>query len=250
MKVSQAENVLALFELFARERTPRTLTALAEQLGMPKSSTFNLIHTLLDHGFLYETRRRGGYYPTRRLLELANGIAEGDPFLQRIHSHLEALAADTGETALLAVREDLDVIYVDVKECSSPIRYTAKVGDRRPVWTASSGKAILASLPAKERGAILQALPMSAAGELSEELDAARLRGWCEDRAKTAPDVMGIGVPLVCGDRHFGLAVAGPIYRMQERRDTLARTLMATADEIGQLFAAGLPGEGRRSGGA
>lgn len=250
MKVSQAENVLALFELFARERTPRTLTALAEQLGMPKSSTFNLIHTLLDRGFLYETRRRGGYYPTRRLLELANGIAEGDPFLQRIHSHLGALAADTGETALLAVREHLDVIYVDVKECSSPIRYTAKVGDRRPVWTASSGKAILTSLTAKERGMILQALNMPAAGELSEELEASRLRGWCEDRAKTAPDVMGIGVPLVCGDRHFGLAVAGPIYRMQERRDALARTLMATAGEIGHLFAAGVPGEGRRSGGA
>lgn len=245
MKVSQVENVLALFELFERERAPRTLTALAEQLGMPKSSTFNLIRTLVDRGFLYETRRRGGYYPTRRLLEMAKGIAEGDPFLQRIHGHLEALAADTGETALLAVREHLDVIYVDVKECSSPIRYSAKVGDRRPLWTASSGKAILAALPEKERSAVLEAVGRPEARELAAELEASRSCGWCEDRGNTAPDVMGIGVPLVCGDRRFGLAVAGPIYRMQERREDLAAVLMEAAGAIGQLYEAGVPGRAR-----
>src|SRR3546814_19170139 len=106
MKAGQVHNVLALFELFAREKAPRTLTALAQQLDMPKSSAFNLIQTLLDRGFIYETRKRGGYYPTRRLLELASRIAEGDPFLQNIHGYLESLAAETGATALLAVRED------------------------------------------------------------------------------------------------------------------------------------------------
>src|SRR3546814_12247546 len=76
MKAGQVHNVLALFELFAREKAPRTLTALAQQLDMPKSSAFNLIQTLLDRGFIYETRKRGGYYPPRRLLELASRIAE------------------------------------------------------------------------------------------------------------------------------------------------------------------------------
>ena len=254
MKVSQVDNVLALFELFAREKSPRTLTALAEQLGMPKSSAFNLIHTLLARGFLYETRRRGGYYPTRRLLDLATYIAEGDPFLQGIHGYLEALAAETGETVLLAVREHHEVIYVDVKESSSPIRYSARVGDRRPLWTASSGKAILASLAPEERAALLEAVelaaqtgrPPASTGELADELAASAARGWCEDRAKTAPDVMGIGVPLVCGERRFGLAVAGPIYRMQDRRSDLAGALMAAAGEIRRLFDNGFPPGGRR----
>ncbi len=94
---------------------------------------------------------------------------------------------------------------------------------------------------------VLEALRAPAAGDLAEELEASRRRGWCEDRGKTAPDVMGLGVPLVCGARHFGLAVAGPIYRMQERREVLARTLLAAAGEIGRLFAADVPAEGRGS---
>lgn len=238
MKVSQVQNVLALFELFAREKSPRTLTVLAQQLGMPKSSAFNLIHTLLDCGFIYETRRRGGYYPTRRLLELATRIAEGDPFLQSIHGYLDALAAETGETVLLGVREHEHVIYVDVVESSSPIRYSAKIGDRRSLFTASSGKSILASLDPEERAAILQSAAtggVPVAG-LAEELAMSAQRGWCEDCARTAPDVMGIGVPLVCGERRFALAVAGPIYRMEERRRELAQALQSAAAEIRRPF--------------
>jgi len=245
MKVSQVENVLALFELFAREKAPRTLTAVAQQLAMPKSSAFNLIHTLLERGFLYETRRRGGYYPTRRLLDLATRIAEGDPFLQSIHGTLESLAAETGETALLAVREHYDVTYVDVVESSSAIRYSAKVGDRRPLHTASSGKAILAALEPKERATVLIALEAAGRGiseaALGVEIEAALRRGWSEDRAKTAPDVMGIGVPLICGERRFGLAVAGPIYRMEDRRQDLAASLRRAAEDNRRVFAHGAP---------
>lgn len=252
MKVSQAENVLALFELFAREKAPRTLTAVAQQLGMPKSSAFNLIRTLLDRGFIYETRRRGGYYPTRRLLDLATHIAEGDPFLQSIHGYLEALAAETGETALLAVREQHDVIYVDVKESPSPIRYSAKIGDHRPLCTASSGKAILVSLEPDQRAAILRAIDFSrqpdSAAALARELEESARRGWCEDRGKTAPDVMGIGVPLVRGERRFGLAVAGPAYRMEERRGELAEALQAAAAEIHRQFCDGVAPDGRLAG--
>ncbi|MGE5768288.1 MAG: IclR family transcriptional regulator [Bacteroidota bacterium] len=243
MKVSQVDNVLALFELFAREKAPRTLTAVAQQLGMPKSSTFNLIHTLLERGFLYETRRRGGYYPTRRLLDLATRIAEGDPFLQSIHGTLESLAAETGETVLLAVREHQDVTYVDVVESSSAIRSSAKVGDRRPLHTASSGKAILAALEPKERATVLSALEGAGRGvseaALGVEIETTQRRGWSEDRAKTAPDVMGIGVPLVCGERRFGLAVAGPIYRMDGRRRELAAALQRAAEDIRTDFARG-----------
>src|SRR6185437_4328931 len=79
MRVRQIDNVLDLFEIYARERTPLTLTALSEALGIPKSSTFNVIETLVSRGFLYETKPRGGYYPTQRLLELARSMMDGDP---------------------------------------------------------------------------------------------------------------------------------------------------------------------------
>lgn len=243
MRVRQIDNVLDVFETYARVRAPLTLTELSQALDMPKSSTFNIIETLVSRGFLYETKRRGGYYPTHRMLELARAMMEGDPLTARIHGQLQALATATGETAVLSVREQHDVVYVDVVESASPIRYFAKVGDRRPIYTASSGKAILSSYEPAERAAILQALPHAAyrqmtrktIGELAADIEESIGRGWCEDLAETATDVMGLGVPLVTGGRRFGLALAGPIYRMQGNREELVAHLRAAVARIDEL---------------
>lgn len=240
MRVKQVENVLDLIELFAREKSPRTLTSLSAKLGMPKSSTFNLIDTLVARGFLYQAQPRSGYYPTRRLLDLSRDIVEGDGFLQRLHGELASLAANTGETVLLAVRDQGEVVYVDVVESSALIRYFAKVGERRPLYATSSGKAILTSYGEAERTAILQSLTYvthekTTAGnsqELAANLELSIQRGWCEDQAEYTPDVMGISVPVVHDERRFGLAVAGPMFRMQDRRTELAALLLATATRM------------------
>jgi IclR family transcriptional regulator, acetate operon repressor len=244
MLVKQVEKALSLLELFAKEKSPLTLTALSDRLDMPKSSAFNLIDTLLVRGFIYETRNRGGYYPTRRLLDLSRDIVEGDPFLQRIHGDLEELARKTGETVLLSVRRDGDVVYLDVVESTSHIRYFAKIGERRPVYATSSGKAILTTYEPAERRAILESLTYVPhqkttrrnAAELGAELEASIRRGWCEDGAEYTPDVMGIGVPLINGERRFGLALAGPIYRVLDRRDELAAALRTAAGRIQRLI--------------
>lgn len=240
MTVPQVEKLLDLFEAFARRKTPLTLTAMSGELAMPKSSVFNLIGTLVARGFLYETRPRGGYYPTRRMLDLARTVMEGDPYLQRIHGELERLAQDTGETALLAVRDRDEVIYIDVVESPAMIRYSVKVGDRRPLYTTSSGKAILTTYPQQERDRILQALPyhphqdatLRSAEDLARNLETSLAQGWCEDRAETMQDVMGLAVPIFNGERRFGLAVAGPLYRMASRREELARQVCAAGRRI------------------
>ncbi|MGI6854607.1 IclR family transcriptional regulator [Mesorhizobium sp. 1B3] len=244
MRVRQVENVLNLLEIFAREKTPMTLTAVSRALGIPKSSAFNLIDTLLARGLLYETRPRGGFYPTGRLYELARSIKDGDRLVQRIHGELELLAETTGETALLAVREDQDVVYVDVVESSAPIRYFAKVGDRRPIYTTSSGKAILSSYSEPDRARILAGLTyirhqettVSGPQELASRLDEGRARGWCEDLAEFTPDVIGFAVPILHGERRFGLAVAGPHYRMQAQRDRLVASLRSAGDRIRRIL--------------
>ena len=250
MRVRQIENVLDLFEIFARERSPLTLTALSQAMAIPKSSTFNVIETLVGRGFLYETKPRGGYYPTQRLLELAHAMMEGDPLITRIHGQLEELAAASGETAVLSARERDDIVYVDVVESTAPIRYFAKVGERRPIYTTSSGKAILTTYEPAERTGILRTLryfpyqqaTKKDAGELAADLDMSIRRGWCEDLAESTPDVMGLGVPVMTGGRRFGLAVAGPIYRMQDNRETLVAHLHACAARINDLAETGWGG--------
>jgi DNA-binding IclR family transcriptional regulator len=216
---------------------------MSKALGLPKSSTFNVIETLVVRGFLYETKPRGGYYPTTRLLDLSRAMMEGDPLIQRIHGELERLATVTGETAVLSVR-DQDGMYVDVVESTTLIRYFARVGERRAIHTTSSGKAILTTYDTTARESILRTLRYTpyqpatkqSAIELAEDLERSIARGWCEDRAESTPDVMGLGVPIHSGDRRFGLALAGPLYRMQDNHKALVESLIAAAERIRGLI--------------
>lgn len=247
MRIRQVDNAMELFELFARQHVPLTLTQLSQALGVPKSSMFNLISTLLARGLLYEAYPRA-YYPTRRLFDMSREIMDGDTILQLIHGDLEQLATSTGETVLLAARDPQnpnEIVYVDAVESSAPLRYYAKVGDKRPIYSTSSGKAILTTYSPEDRHRILSCLAfhphqentVADARALNALLDKAIARGWCEDNAETIPDVMGIAVPIRYGERRFGLALAGPIHRMKARREALAERLRSAAEHIHVLLA-------------
>ncbi|NYT61492.1 helix-turn-helix domain-containing protein [Alcaligenaceae bacterium] len=64
MTVRQVANVLELLEYFAERGRPATLAEISKHFGWPRSSTFNLLGTLVNRGYLYEPRAHEGYYPS------------------------------------------------------------------------------------------------------------------------------------------------------------------------------------------
>src|SRR4051812_47762089 len=99
MIVRQAANVLEIMEFFAQTRKPATLAEIADHFGWPRSSTFNLLATLSEKGYLYEPRPRAGFYPTPRWLAMARMISEVEPLPPWTHTLIADLSAETGETA-------------------------------------------------------------------------------------------------------------------------------------------------------
>src|ERR1700694_5899946 len=102
MIVRQAAYVLELFEYFAQVRKPATLAEVADHFGWPRSSTFNLLTTLAEKGYLYEPRPRTGYYPTPRWLALAKTLSGVEALPDWTHALIAELSAETGETAAIA----------------------------------------------------------------------------------------------------------------------------------------------------
>ena len=247
MIVKQAENLLAILELFAAVRRPRTLSQISEALGLPKSSTFNLLETLEGRGLIHEMRAWGGYYPTRRLLVMAQDIARSDPFVDRVRPELVRLQERTGETVLLAHRVDAEIVYLEVIESQHPVRYFAQVGDRRPVQATSSGKAILSLHSPAERARLFETIAFTRfraatlpdAAAVEADILASAQRGWFENLSEFTPDVLGIGMPLVLDGERLALAVAGPNFRLLDRRPEVAASLGEAVQRILALFEKG-----------
>jgi len=242
MLVKQAANVLDLLEFFARSRRPATLSEIAREFNWPRSSTFNIIGTLVERGFLYEPKPRAGYYPTPRWLSIAQDITEAEPLPASVHHLLIDLAAAIGETVHVAAPAGTSVVFLDVVESEAAIRYFARIGNRLPIHATATGRAILAQYSDAERRSVLEkvkferyqpATPMTVEA-VEAEVRRGVDRGWFESSTEFTPDVVGIAVGLPLNERRLALAVAGPIFRMGPN---LARTGAMVRDEVRKYLA-------------
>ncbi len=230
MIVRQAAHVLDIFEFFAQTRKPATLAEVADHFGWPRSSTFNLLSTLAEKGYLYEPRPRAGFYPTPRWLALAQAISEVEPLPAWTHALVAELSAQTGETAALVAPAGTMAVFIDVVESSAPIRYFAQVGHRVPIHATASGRALLLQYSPEERNALyrkIEFIKYGATTPISIDAVEAELRhsverGYCRSFGDYSQDLGGGAMPLPVGDRRLSVVVAGPEFRVRPKMDDIA----------------------------
>ncbi|WP_017332303.1 IclR family transcriptional regulator [Burkholderia stagnalis] len=234
MDVKLVARTLDLFELFAAERRPLPLTELARLLNVPASSCLAMTRTLVSRGYLYEVRKRGGYYPTRRLQTIAAAIDATDPVVDLVHPHLVALRDASRETAVLGKIQGASVTYLDVVESEQAIRYTRQPGELRPLHANSIGKAIFAELPADAQQALgdqlsferFTAATITSLPALVEQAARSRAQGWADNFGESAPELSAVAVALPIDGDWYGLSVVGPTERIRQHHDAHVAVLV------------------------
>ena len=232
--VKTALRVIEIIEVFAREGKPLSLTELSRQLDAPVSSCLGLVRTLTRLGYLYETGRRQGYYPTGRLLAMAQRIARADPILEKVGPTLSALRDAVAETVVLGkLAPNGEVIYLDVMPSPHPISYVADPGAQRHPHSNSLGKALLSLMTEEERRKVLHgrklerfnARTLVTPDALEDEIARSRERGWFQNLGESMEDVGALAWPLSIGGGEYAVSIAGPLYRIEPNIERLAQQL-------------------------
>ncbi len=235
MLVKQADNTLSILEYFAEHRAPATVAELAQHFGWARSSTFNLVGTLAERGYLYEPRLRGSYYPTPRWLAMATRINEAQPVPQALVQVIEELVETTGETAWVAGASGMHVVVLEARESPQLLRYAAQPGTRLPIHVTGSGQALMALMTPAQRDSLLGRIdyqpynrnsPLDA-DAVRAQIDASLARGWFMSASAYSSDLGGVAVPVALGGQRFAVTVAGPETRVLPRLDTLAAAIRA-----------------------
>jgi DNA-binding IclR family transcriptional regulator len=243
MSVKTALRVIEIIEVYAREKRPLPLSELARLLDVPVSSCLALIRTLGELGYLYEISRRNGYYPTSRLLAMAQQIAKNDPVLDRVFPSLQELRDATQETVVLGkLAADKRVVYLEVLDSPHTIRYAAVAGEFRPVHANSLGKALLSVMSADERHALLARKPLARFNDktlvdpdaVEQDLVVSRERGWFRNLGESLTEVGAIAWPLTLAGEHYAISVGAPVYRIEPNQEQYARILRAACTALEQ----------------
>lgn len=235
MEVKPVSNLLVLLEYFAKRQMPATLAEIAQDLGWPRSSTHNLLSTLLAKGYLYEPQARKGYYPSSRWQQVLEQIQAATPLPDSLHRLLLTLVERTGETAVLAGVSGGQAVFLDVLESPHAVRYTAQIGKCVPLHATATGRALMVQMPPSERSALLRKAhferytntTLMSVQAVEDEIVRSQHRTWFEGAAEFSQDLGGIALPLDYPGRQLALLIAGPISRVQGKEAQIAATMQA-----------------------
>lgn len=233
MIVKQAANVIELLEYFVQRKRPATLSEISDDMGWPRSSTFNLVGTLAEKGCLYEPQIRKGYYPSPRWLTMAQALANAEPLPEALYILAREVVKETGETTAICAPAGTHIVMNHVEESIQSIRYFADIGTRVPIHASSAGRAILSQYLLEDRMSIYRKLrfeqytqssPLSIES-VEEELRRANERGYHQSNSEYIADLAGVALSLPLPHRCLSIVVAGPVSRCLNLRLEMAEIL-------------------------
>lgn len=148
---SVTTRALSLLDAFGPGRTSLTLSELAAHAGLPLTTTHRLAGDLAEWGAL--DRVNGRYQVGAKLRQIATNAPRGNLHRELFLPQLEVLAELTGHSALLAILEGADLIYIEQAH-GAETRFRPLVA-QPPILAAAAGRVLAAFAPQDRRNDIL-----------------------------------------------------------------------------------------------
>jgi DNA-binding IclR family transcriptional regulator len=216
---------LRVLETLAGLQQPAALSLIAEKTQLTKSKAYRILRGLQDHGFV-DHAGRSGYRVGSRAVALATLIGPRPALLQIARPVLTRLAMQASETVTLQLRSgEHRVLVLAAQPPNNPLRSAATIGERSPLISGCSGRAILAFLPENEVERIVRChVPGPAQRALSSVLARVRQQHYALAFSDNHIGMNGVAAPLLDptdGTALGSIAIAGLDRRLPE--ETLVR---------------------------
>ncbi|GAA2713460.1 IclR family transcriptional regulator [Actinoplanes palleronii] len=241
MAKSVTARALDLLGAFDAEHRALTLSELARRSGTPLATTHRLVGELREWGALAR-EPTGEYVIGRRIWQLGL-LAPVQTGLRTVASpFLHDLYGATLATVHLAVRDGVEVLYIDRLAGHVSVPVISKIGSRLPLHATGVGKVLLAYAPEEVRTAALGRLSRVTAYTITqparvlEQLRRVRAEGYATTGEEMTLGACSVAVPVRNGDEVVAaLGIVVPDLRRQLPR--LVSALQVAAQGIGRTLA-------------
>lgn len=215
--VPAARRALRVLTFLAGQPEPVALDHIARAVGMPRSSTYQLVNVMVAEGYVTHLEDDHRYGLGLAAFEVGSGFSRQAPLQRIARRPLAGLVDDLGESAHLATLYGADVVYVLEERAPGRPSLVTDVGVRLPAHLTASGRAILAQLPPSQVRALFpeQAAFVSRTGSgpmsltaLTSLLAGTRQRGWATEDGDVTPGFSSIAVAVLDAASHPVAAVA------------------------------------------
>ena len=237
------ERALRVLERVAAFPRPASLTEVANAAGLHPSTTYRLLSTLVQIGYVTRDGRTGLYRLGLKLLRISHALEDQLDIRAIALPVMERIVAQEDETVSLVIRTGSTAVVIERVQCIRQIRSVTPVGSHGPLHCTAAGKILLAWLKTPDIHILLAEAPpvrytartITEPAALLTELAKVRARGVALDRGERADDLIGIAGPVrnARGRVIAALSLSGPAQRLgPDRRPALAAVVREGAAHV------------------
>jgi DNA-binding IclR family transcriptional regulator len=193
-----------ILAVFSHARPSRSLAEIVAAVGLPKTTVFRVLSSLVEQGYCEWDQQTGKYGLGFELLRLAD--------IRRRQTNVHDVAAPlmreirnaVNETVILSVRAGDSRVHIDFVEGLHAMRRMADLGVPAPLYAGAASKVLLAGMEDDEIEAYLDRTDLTAFQDstitdravLWREVSAIRKRGFAESKGELFPGGGALAAPI------------------------------------------------------
>jgi IclR family pca regulon transcriptional regulator len=229
---------LRVIRAFTRDYPALTLSEVAARAHLPPATARRCLHTLEELGYVMRSGRMFLLRP--KVLELGAAYLDSMDIEALTRTHLEDLAARTGDSAALSVLDGSDIVYVARASVRTLVRLEAHVGSRFPAYATSMGRVLLAgSSPERLQAYFATATfteltkhTVTDPAKLMKRIEDARRLGYSAVEDELAYGVVAVAVPVFDAAARVVAALNSSSHSRKVTRVELVRERVGMLQEV------------------
>ena len=239
-----ALKALRVLEAIAASSGPISVSEVAEQVDVDKSTAYRMLITLIDAGYVVRDEISRRYRLSYKVVSLSRNLLAENEVSRLIRQTLSQISSATKETLHFSVLDGNEAVLVQRVKGTQLVTVDFQLGDRAPLHCTSIGKVLLAFQDIRTIEQIIAAgLPKLASntiiepGVLREELQRIRSQGYAIDDREFSDNMRCIAVPVFEGGGRVngGISISGPDSRFTlEKLDELKAPLLEASWKLSE----------------
>jgi DNA-binding IclR family transcriptional regulator len=193
---------LLILEHLSAHKGSKGVSDLSRALGLTKSNTFRLLQTLAALGYVRHEADKT-YSATLKTWQVGRNVVENLNLRTAAAPMMKYLADETTETVYLAVRDGLQVVYIDKIESVKPIRSWNPIGGNAPLYCVGTGKSMLAENYVVLRDKVASELTAHTdrtlvdLAALDKDMVSTKMRGYAIDTGEFRANIYSLGAVIM-----------------------------------------------------
>jgi len=216
-KVHTLERGLDLIELLAERASEKSLSEISQEAGFNTATTHRILDALKSRGYIMQNPINSKYRLSTKVFEIGSAVQRSISCRDEALPILSDLAAKTGETAYLIIREGDEALCVERVEGHNYIQILfLQVGTRIPLYIGAGPRVLFAHMLEEEVDRIIARQTLSAWTsrtitdpiKLKDDLKKIREHGYALSMEDVTDGAAALGCPVRNHDNSVMAAIS------------------------------------------